>query len=142
MIFDEISGGDGIPPEPDWSAIYHDDLDRACAALEWGAILREMRSEAVLTPANGHSIRRLTEFKVQYDRAARHVASNGAILKASKAKIGQFNPYWSVMKQASEEIRILEGVMGLTPTTRGRTTKVKREKQSTRGSDKYLKSVS
>jgi hypothetical protein len=37
----------------------------------------------------------------KYERAARHVAEHGAILKASKAKIGQFNPYWAVMKHAS-----------------------------------------
>jgi phage terminase small subunit len=79
---------------------------------------------------------------VQYERAARHVAEHGAILKASKAKIGQFNPYWAVMKHASDEIRRLEAELGIAPVRRGRATTVKREKKSERASDRYLNSVS
>jgi P27 family predicted phage terminase small subunit len=142
MGYDPIIGGDGAPPEPDWSALFDDDLDRVSAAEHWSATIRELRAEATLTIANGHAIRRLVEFRVQYQRAARHVAEHGAILKASKAKIGQFNPYWAVMKHASDEIRLLEAELGIAPVRRSRATKVKREKKSERASDRYLNPVS
>lgn len=142
MALDIINGGDGIPAEPEWSALYNDERDSKSAAEHWGTTVRDMRTEGILTPANGPAIRRLTEFKIQYERAARHVAENGAILPASRAKIGQFNPYWAVMKHASEEIRMLEGELGIAPTKRGRATKVKRAEKVSRAADKYIKSVS
>src|SRR5690349_13087819 len=142
MSYDPIIDANGAPPEPDWSALFDDDLDRVSAAEHWSATIRELRAEATLTIANGHAIRRLVESRVQYERAARHVAEHGAILKASKAKIGQFNPYWAVMKHASDEIRLLEAELGISPVRRSRATKVKREKKSERASDRYLNPVS
>lgn len=131
-----------MPAEPDWSTLYVDDLDLESAAGHWVSSVNDLREAGTLSVANGHAIRRLVEFRVQYERAARHVAENGAILPATKAKIGQFNPYWAVMKHADEAIRILEGELGISPVRRGRATKVKRAEKVQRASDKYLKSVS
>ena len=143
MSLSAISGSDGVPPEPEWSAIFADKCDLASAKEHWGAAIRELRAEGTLTVANGHAIRRLVEFRVQYERAARHVAEYGAIQEAKFATVGQFNPYWAVMKHASDEIRLLEAELGIAPTRRGRTTKVKRAEKISRASDKYLdKSVS
>jgi P27 family predicted phage terminase small subunit len=133
-----ISGSDGLPPEPNWDAIYDNDSDRTVARELWGATVRELSTENVLTVANGHAVKRLVQFAIQYERASRHVADNGAILPASQAKIGQFNPYWAVMKHASEEIRILEGELGIAPTKRSRAKPVKREKKVARPSDRFL----
>ena len=80
------------------------------------------------------------QFRVQYERSARHVAEYGPILAATskKAKVGQWNPHWSVMKQADEAIRSLEGELGISPTRRARNTKVQRGTQAPRPADRYI----
>jgi phage terminase small subunit len=140
----EISGGEGVPNEPDWSSIYADEFDIAAAHDEWGIVTRELRAAVTLSVANGHAIRRLVEFRVQFERASKHVAEHGPVLKptSKKAKVGQWNPYWSVMKQASESIRGLEAELGIAPTRRGNATKVNRGSKSTRAADTYLRPVS
>ena len=142
MTLATIDGGEGLPPEPDWGSLFADELDLALAHEEWGIVVRELQESGVLSVANGHSIRRLVEYRIQYERASRHVAEHGPILKAKRAKVGQFNPYWSVMRQASEEIRVIEVELGLPPVRRGKTTKVQRGKKAPRAADSYLKSVS
>ena len=64
-----IEGGDGEPPEPDWAMVFADPLDIEIARDEWGLVIREMRTVETLSVANGHAIRRLVEFRVQYRRA-------------------------------------------------------------------------
>ncbi|MEW9837307.1 hypothetical protein ABUE29_18655, partial [Mesorhizobium sp. ZMM04-4] len=71
MNLQSIEGGDGVPVEPDWRSIYDDELDIAEASEQWGVVTREMKDAGTLTVANGHAIRRLVEFRVQYERAAR-----------------------------------------------------------------------
>jgi hypothetical protein len=98
-------------------------------------VVRELRQSITLSVANGHQIRRLVEFPVQYERVSNHVAEHGAILRPTnkKAKIGQWNPYWVVMRQANEDIRSLEAELGSAPTRRGNATKVNRGKKTSRG---------
>src|SRR5262245_14105594 len=110
-----IDGGDGLPPEPDWSLIYADMMDRDTAHQDWGRVVRELRDAGTLAIANGHAIKRLIEFRVQYERAARHVAEHGMILKGKRAKVGQWNPYWAAMRQADEAVRLLESELGIAP---------------------------
>lgn len=141
MSLTAVAGGEGVPPEPDWTSIFTDELDIVAARTEWGVAIRELQDAGVLTVANGHAIRRLVEFRVQYERAARHVAEHGAILPAKRAKVGQFNPYWAVMKHADEAIRVLEAELGLAPVRRGKAVKVQRTKKAARASDAYLKPV-
>lgn len=138
MILEPIAGGEGVPPEPDWQAIFADELDLESAREHWGVAIRDLKDAGTLASANGHAIRRLVEFRVQYERAARHVAEHGAILKALRAKTGQFNPYWAVMKHADEAIRALEAELGIAPVRRGRATKAKRVEKTQRGSDRYI----
>lgn len=139
----EIDGGAGLPREPDWSQAFTDEMDLALAHEEWGIVTRELSGAGVLAVANGHSIRRLVEFRVQYERSAKHVAEKGAILAptSKKAKTGQWNPHWSVMRQADESIRVLEAELGLAPTRRGKTTKVQRGQKKPRAADSYLRTV-
>jgi phage terminase small subunit len=142
VSFEPIAGGDGMPPEPDWTTLFADDLDLESAHAHWGVAIRDLREAGTLAAANGHAIRRLVDFRVQYERASRHVAENGAILSNKRAKIGQFNPYWAVMKHADEVIRALEAELGIAPVRRGRAAKVKRAEKTQRASSRYLKSVS
>lgn len=142
MNLTSVPAGDGVPPEPEWASLYADELDIAAAREEWGVVLREMRETGTLSVANGHAIRRLVEFRVQYERASRHVAEHGPILKAKRAKVGQWNPYWSVMTKADESIRVLEAELGLAPTRRAKAAKVERKAKTSRASDAFLRPVS
>lgn len=136
-----IEGGEGVPREPDWSQIFTDEFDLALAGEQWGIVTRELSDAGVLAVANGHAVRRLVEFRVQYERSAKHVAEKGSILAptSKKAKTGQWNPHWSVMRQADESIRVLEAELGLAPTRRGKTTKVTRGKKIARAADRFLR---
>lgn len=135
-----LDGGDGLPPEPDWSAIFDDDLDQTTAHEHWDIVTRELKSAATLTVANGHSIKRLVEFRVQYERASRHVAEKGAILAPTnkKTKVGQWNPYWSVMRQADDAIRVIEAELGIAPVRRGKAVKVAKKQRQGRAADEFL----
>lgn len=142
MTFAAIAGGDGAPPEPDWSQIYSDPLDLAFAHEQWGGVVREMGGRGILSVENGHAIQRLVIFRLQFERASRHVAEKGAILPAPRAKVGQWNPYWSVMTKADEAIRTLEAELGLAPVRRGKAAKVERKARQARAADNYLRPAS
>lgn len=157
MTLIPVAGGSGMPPEPDWQSIYADVLDLAAAHDEWEIVSREMQDAGTLALCNGHAMKRLVEFRVQYERSARHVAEFGPVMKgktrkskadaggadtSKHAKVGQWNPHWSVMRQADEAIRVLEAELGLAPVRRGKAVKVQRGKKAARPADQYLKAVS
>lgn len=142
MSVETIDGGSGQPPEPDWASLYGDELDIAEAHEQWGVIVREMAASSTIAVSNGHAIRRLVEFRVQYERASRHVAEHGPILKGKRAKVGQWNPFWSVMTHAAEKIVALEKALGISPDGRTKVGKVTRGKQASRPANNYLKPVS
>jgi phage terminase small subunit len=134
-----IDGGDGLPPEPEWTLHYSDELDIKAARDEWGVVVREMQGAETLAVCNGHAIRRLVMFRVQFDRAANHVARFGAILPGkTTGKGGQWNPFWSVMRQADDKIRALEAEFGLAPRRRAAAVKVKRRMNRGTAADDYL----
>lgn len=139
-----IEGGDGLPPEPDWQSIYDDDLDIAAAHEMWGIVTREMTDAKTLSVANGHAVKRLVEFHVQYERAARHVAEKGAILAptSKKTKVGQWNPNWSVMRQADDAIKALEAELGIAPVRRAKAARAEIKKRRERASDAYRSQAS
>ncbi|TPL36734.1 P27 family phage terminase small subunit [Mesorhizobium sp. B2-4-8] len=130
------------PLQPNWSAAYPTPSDAVDAAEHWRTVTAELASAGTLADANGHTVRRLVEFRLQYEKAARHVAEHGAILTSKRAKVGQWNPYWSAMQQADARIVVLESKLGLDPVSRGKTTKVARGKKTARAADAYLKPAS
>jgi hypothetical protein len=138
-----IPGGDGVPPEPDWRRIFTEPDDIDVAAGNWQIIISEMREAGTLSVANGHAIRRLVEISVQYERASRHVADKGAVMQptSKKAKVGQWNPYWSVLRQADDSMRIAEAELGIAPVRRTKAGKVQRGKKAPRAADKFLRQV-
>ena len=134
-----IEGGDGLPPEPEWALHHSDELDIAAARDEWGVVVREMQSAETLAVANGHAIRRLVEFRIQWRRASKHVAEHGAIIQSkTTGKGGQWNPNWSVMRQADHAIRALEGELGLAPRRRAAAVKAKQRMNRRTAADDYL----
>lgn len=137
-----IAGGDGTPPEPDWSQLYSDELDIAFARSEWGLVIRSLQEAQTLSVENGHMIERLVMYRVQFARASREVAEHGTIKTAKRTRVPQVNPYWAIMRQAGEEIRVIEVELGLPPVRRGKTTKVQRGKKAPRAADSYLKPLS
>ena len=141
MSFSALLGGEGAPPEPDWHSLYADEMDIASAREEWGIVLREMQESGALTVANGNAIGRLVQFRIVFSRASRNVAEAGAVMKAKRTRVPQYNPHWIVMKQSDEAIRVLEAELGISPTRRGKVTKVQRAKKTTRAADAYLKPV-
>jgi hypothetical protein len=143
LILTSISGGDGSPPETDWRTIFTEPDDIAVATENWSIVIAELRDAGTLSVANGHAIRRLVEISVQYGRATRHVADKGAILQPTtkKAKVGQWNPYWSVMRQADDSMRIAEAELGIEPVRRTKAGKVQRGKKAPRAADKFLRQV-
>ncbi|MDX1004637.1 hypothetical protein GOE20_27715 [Sinorhizobium medicae] len=134
-----MSMSDATLPEPDWSGLYPDPVDSAEAASHWSAVMADLSAAGTLADANGHTVRRLVEFRVQYGKAAKHVAEHGAILSGKRAKVGQWNPYWSAMQHADARIVVLEAKLGLDPLSRGKATKVQRGKKKARAADAYLK---
>jgi hypothetical protein len=64
-----------------------DEDDIALAQQQSVEVIREMREAGTLTVSNGHSIRRLIEFRVQYKRMARHVAERGLMITAKRRYI-------------------------------------------------------
>jgi P27 family predicted phage terminase small subunit len=123
-----IEGGDGTPPEPDWAMYFADDLDLLLARETWRTVVAEMREAQILSVGTGHLIYRLVQFRVIYERAARQVAEHGPILKRPRAKVGVWSPWWSVMRQSSEELRQIEAELGISPARRSRAGKVARAK--------------
>jgi len=95
-----------LPPEPDWRTVFSNEDDLALATEPWSFATRAMRDAGTIAVENGRAIKRLVEFTIEYERAARQVAESGAILPPSskKTKVGQWNPHWSVMRQAASEI--------------------------------------
>jgi P27 family predicted phage terminase small subunit len=125
--------------EPDWFALYPEHGDAEEAGRQWTAVMADLSTAGTLADANGHTVRRLVEFRVQYWKAAKHVAEHGAILAGNKrAKIGQWNPFWSAMQHADARIVVLEAKLGLDPLSRGKATKVQRGKKKARAADAYL----
>ena len=100
-----------------------------------------MQESGTITVANGHAIRRLIEFRVQYGRASRIVARQGTIVPAKRTRVPQINPYWVIMRQADDALKVLEAELGIAPVRRARAAKVRREKKIERASDRYLKPV-
>ncbi|EHK56830.1 P27 family phage terminase small subunit [Allomesorhizobium alhagi] len=142
MSSNAIQSIEGVPNEPDWASLFAETADAEAAHEQWAVVCRELRDAGTLAVSNGHAIKRLVEFRVQFERASRHVAEHGPIITAKRAKIGQWNPHWSVMRQADEAIRAIESELGISPARRGKVTKVARGKKTSRAADAYLKPAS
>lgn len=141
MTFAAIAGGDGGVPEPDWSSLFSDELDQALASEQFGLIVREMRDAGTLASCNAHMIRRLVLAYVNHDVASRRIAEQGAVIKAKRTSVPSYNPWWTILQQASSQATTLEADLGLSPRRRSQAGKVERRKKAARAADAYLKPV-
>lgn len=126
------------PREPDWKTIFSEEDDVTMAEELWKRIVTEMQEANTLALVNGFAIKRLVEFHVQYERAARHIAEHGAVMKARRPGIFKANLFWMVMRQASEMVTGLEAELGVAPVRRSKALKVNRQKKAVRAADNYL----
>lgn len=139
MTLTPMPGGGGEPPMPEWNSLYSDPLDIASATEEWGVVIREMQEAGTLSVANGHAIKRLVMFRLEYERSSREVVEHGAVLLAKRTKVQQANVHWVVMRQADEAIRVLEAELGLPPVRRAKAGKVQKKAKTDSAAQKYLK---
>lgn len=116
--------GDGEPVEPGWHLLYSSRDECEIAHEQWRQVIGEMKSAQILTHANGHAIRRLICFRVEYERAVRHVAQEGAVIKSVGGGVDRPNPWWSVLRQSDETVRRLEAELGISPLRRAKVGKV------------------
>lgn len=133
-----IDGGDGMPPEPDWTAIYSDVMDIALARETWQQVTREMQAIGTLSVVNGHAIWRLCTFRIVFERAARAAADQGAVIKAKKTGVLQYSPHWIVSRQADEAMRAIEAELGISPLRRSKAGKAPGRARPKRAADRYL----
>ena len=138
MALTAITGGDGRPPEPDWDAIFTDELDRLAAAEHWRAVVSEMHEAGTLAAVNAHTVKRLVLFYVEFDRSARSVAEAGKVTK-TKSGVPQLNLEWTGMKQANEACTSLEAELGISPRRRNAAGKAQKAKRGASASERYLK---
>lgn len=137
-----IDGTGDIVPEPDWETLFNDVLERAAATEHWRLLTTELKERGLLAPANSHSLQRLVNCYIVYDRMAREVAEHGAVTKPKRGNpksIARISPYFTAMRQAGSDAAVLEAELGLSPRRRGAVTKAERKQKVARASDAYLK---
>lgn len=140
-MFATLPGGDGNPPEPDWTTLYKDDIDLKIARDLWRSICSEMREAQTLAVSNGPAIKRLVAFNIEFERQVRSVAEDGAVRAAKRTKVPQVHPSWTVMKQAAEAAGALEAELGISPRRRSAVAKVQRKAKRATAADEFLKPI-
>lgn len=138
--FQAVDGGAGVPPEPDWSIHFADELDIAVAHEQWGVLVRELRDTEKLASANAHQIKRLCVSYVLFEVSLRHVAEDGAVFPRKGKKQPSYNPWFTVLKDANSMALVAEAELTITPRRRSNGGKVQRKKPSQIGGG-YLKSL-
>ena len=136
-----IDGGDGVPPEPRWQAIFGRKADREAAAEYWKSIVSELRTVEKLANANAHAIKRLVVAYVTFDLSAREVLRMGPVMKAKKTGVPSYNPWWTTMSNAASQASALEKELCISPRDRGTGAKVDRKQRRQSGAAAYLKTV-
>ncbi|MBR0551741.1 P27 family phage terminase small subunit [Stakelama marina] len=141
-----IEGGSGIPPEPDWSAVFPGRAksiaaDRANATRYWHDAIADLRATEKLSVVNGHALQRLVIAYILYDRAAVEVIREGPIVPAPRTKTPMHSPWATAMRDASRMANAIEAELTLSPRRRASGGKVNRRSRKPGASDQYLKSV-
>ncbi|AZO77496.1 MULTISPECIES: P27 family phage terminase small subunit [unclassified Bosea (in: a-proteobacteria)] len=138
-----IEGGGA--PVPDWPSLFDDVLDVAAAGGHWRRIISELKTRELLAEVNAHAVQRLVLAYVIYDRAAREVASTGAVLKPKRGNpksIARVSPHFTVLREAASDAAQIEAELGLAPRRRSAATKADNGKKAPRAADRFLRPVS
>jgi P27 family predicted phage terminase small subunit len=135
-----------VPGEttPNWSLLFSDSIEIASAQESWRVVTIELRERDLLTDTNRPLILRLVSAYVLYERELRHVAEHGAVIQPKRGNtkaIARVNPHFTTMSKLSIEASTLEGLLGISPRSRGKVTPAARKASRTRAADRYLKVV-
>ena len=139
-----IDGGQQIVTEPDWQAVYSDDLDIAFAHDEWRILVDALTEAGTLAKENARMMERCIDFRIAYEKAKRVVAEKGMVIppkRGSKAAIARPSPHWHAMREAANDLDRIEGELGLPPRRRGSVTKVDRRQRAKQAADAYLRPI-
>jgi len=139
-----IEGSGAIVVEPDWQALFNDELEVVAAREHWRVITTELKDRQLLSAATGHSLQRLVCAYLMFDRMYREVAENGVVIKPRRGNtkaIARISPYYTAMREAMSDAATLEAELGISPRRRGSAVKVQRDKKTTRPADEFLRSV-
>jgi len=134
----EITGGDGVPPEPNWSRYFGRKADREAASEHWQRVISEMRGAEKLAVANTHAIQRLIVAYVTFDISAKAVLKLGPVVPAPKTKVPTYNPWWTTMQNAASTAAAIEKELCISPRDRNSGGKVVKKATRTTGGG-YLK---
>ncbi len=132
-----IPGGGGDVPEPQWDAIFTDELLQARAREVWRLTTQEMREAGTLSPVNAMQVERYVMASVIYGDAAAKVAENGALLVGRTKKLS-YNLWFAIMKDADTMASGHEDKLGLSPRRRGSVTPAKKRAKRASAADGYL----
>ena len=91
---------------------------------EWARVVADLRAMGVLGRENGAVIEIYVRQLLRMREAEAHVAQWGVIVPAPRTGVPMHNPYLSVANAAAKETHRLAAELGLTPSARGRVTKV------------------
>lgn len=136
-----INGTGQIVAEPDWSLILNDALERQAAGDHWRRVTTEMRERETLAPSNAHAIQRLVLTYIEFDRNARFVAENGAVMKPKRGNpraIARLSPYFQAMREMGNDAASLEAELGISPRRRSGVGKVQRRVRQATGADAFI----
>jgi phage terminase small subunit len=139
-----IDGTGDIVPEPDWALTLSDPLEVAAAGEHWRRIGGDMREAGTLAPGNAHSMQRLVNAYLIYDRSAREVAESGAVLKPKRGNpkaIARLSPHFTAMREAGSDAALLEDKLGVSPYGRNKVGKAQQRRRKTTAAANYLKPV-
>ena len=134
-----IDGGDGLPPEPNWTRFFGRKADREAASDHWQRIISEMRGAEKLAVANTHAIQRLIVAYITFDISAKEVLKLGPAIKAPRTKVLTYNPWWTTMQNAASTAASLEKELCISPRDRNSGGKVAKTARRKTGADAYLK---
>jgi len=135
----ELPGGDGVPPEPNWTRYFGRKADREAASEHWKRIVSEMRGAEKLAVANTHAIQRLVVAYVTFDISAKAVLKLGPVVPAPKTKVPTYNPWWTTMQNAASTADTLEKQLCISPRDRGAGAKVEKKARRVTGADRYIR---
>ena len=107
--------------EPDWALLLQDPLDIVAAREHWTRVTGELRLAGRWSPANEHAVWRLVIAWCLYDRSARMTLEQGAVVKAKRTGVPQYNLHFAAMNSAAQQALQLEAELMLSPRKRGNT---------------------
>ena len=97
----------------------------AAHAAEWDAVVADLREAQTLSREIGATVEVYVRNLLRMRMAEGMVAEQGAIVFAPKTGVPMQNPYLAVANRAAKEVRSAAAELGLTPSSRGRVTKIK-----------------